>query len=69
MYVLIMNDESIATTKAINHIGELFLNEIEITEEQYEEMNEFPLKLTIENGKVVGWEKTEIEYEPVELEK
>lgn len=69
MYVLILNRNNIALTKGINHIGELFPNEIEITEEQYNQINEFPLKLTIEDGKVVTWEKVIIEPDPTELAK
>lgn len=65
MFTIMVNEKLISFAKSINYIGKLCENEIEITEEQYNEMTEFPLKLTIENGKVISWEKTTIEYEPI----
>lgn len=66
MYVLFLDINGIAVTKGINYLNNLHKNEIEITEKQYNQINEFPLKLTLdENGKVVSWEKAVIEYEPV----
>jgi len=65
-FVVQINKNDIAVCKLINHIGTIFDNEVEITEEQYNEINEFPLKLTIEGRKVVSWEKTTIEYPPAE---
>lgn len=67
-YILMLNNQGIATNTGINHIGELFPNEVEITEEQFNIINEensFPLKLKIVDGKVISWEKTVIEYEPI----
>lgn len=62
--------EQIATGKSIKYDRKYILeNEIEVTEEQYNQINEFPLKLTIENGKVVSWEKTVIELDPEELKR
>lgn len=52
--------EGIALSKSICYI-DLSENEIEITKEQYNQMNEFPLKLTLKDGKVKAWEKTIIE--------
>lgn len=55
-------DGDVCIAKAINHMGIIHENEIEITEEHYNQLKEFPLKLTIdENGKVVVWEKTEFQ--------
>lgn len=59
----------IAVGKLINHTATIKDNEIEITEEQYNQINEFPLKLAIENGVVINWEKTTIETDPTELER
>lgn len=69
MKILLMNEQGIAVAKGINHIGILFPNEVEITEEQYNQINEFPLKLIFdEEGKIISWEKTELPYEePVEI--
>lgn len=64
MYILLLNKGGIASAKGINSLKRLFDNEIEITEEQYNQINEFPLKLTIKDGKVVAWEKIETEHEP-----
>lgn len=62
--------EQIATGKSIKYDRKYILeNEIEVTEEQYNQINEFPLKLTIENGKIVSWEKTVIELDPEELKR
>lgn len=67
MFTIMVNDNGIGVCKSENKIDILARNEIEITEEQYNQMNEFPLKLTLdENGKVAAWEKTEIEYEPAD---
>lgn len=65
LFSLLVEDGNLAMGKSINY-GELSPQfEIEITEVQYNQMNEFPLKLTLdENGKVAAWEKIEIEYEP-----
>lgn len=67
LFSLLVEDGNLAMGKSINY-GELSPRfEIEITEAQYNQMNEFPLKLTLdENGKVAAWEKTEIEYEPAD---
>jgi len=60
-YVLLLNENGICETKAINYIDNNNPNEIEITKEQYNQINEFPLKLTFDkNGKVIEWEKTEL---------
>jgi hypothetical protein len=59
MFTLILSDD-IAVSKAINHTGNKLPCEIEITEEQHNQVNEFPVKLTIENGEVVSWEVAEI---------
>ncbi len=67
-YVLLINKNNISTGKLINHTDNAYDNEIEISKEQYNQIDEFPLKLTIENEKVVSWEKTIIEPDPVELE-
>jgi len=64
-FVLNLNTDKIALSKSINFVNFDSDNEVEITEEQYNEINDFPLKLTIKSGKVVAWEKTEIEYEPI----
>jgi len=67
-YVLFLY-KKMAINKGISYLS-LHDNEIEITEEQYNEINEFPLKLTLdEDGKVIGWEKTEIELDPDESER
>lgn len=67
MFTIMLNNDGIGLCKSENKINKLLQNEIEITKEQYEQMNDFPLKLTLdENGKVVAWEKTEIEYEPID---
>lgn len=63
-HVLIIKND-IAVSKLTNHTDIMYDNEVEITEKQYNEINEFPLKLTIANGKVASWEKTTIEYEPI----
>lgn len=64
-FTLILNN-NIAVTKCINNSNMLTENETEITEEQYNQINEFPLKLIFdENGKVTSWKKTEIKYEPI----
>lgn len=65
-YTLFMNINNIVIGKSICYIN-LTDNEIEITEEQYNEINDFPLKLTLdENGKAISWVKTELPYvEPV----
>ena len=68
MYVLLLlsTDKSIATTKGINYVGKLFPNEVEITEEQYNSMDEFPCSIVVENGKVISWAKTTMpESEPI----
>lgn len=67
-YYLYVNENGQALSKGICYI-ELSNFEIEITEEQYNQINEFPLKLTIENGKVVSWEKTVIELDSEELKR
>lgn len=55
----------VAIGKLINHTGTTQDNEIEITEEQYNQVNEFPLKLILDKDeKVVDWERIEIEYKP-----
>lgn len=65
-FTLILNNNNIAVTKCINNSNMLTENETEITEEQYNQINEFPLKLIFdENGKVTSWKKTEIKYEPI----
>lgn len=63
-YYLYVSGNEFALSKGICYIG-LSQDEIEITEEQYNQMNEFPLKLAIEDGKIVAWERIEREYEPV----
>jgi len=71
-YTLILNKNNplIALSKSIIYLDNTVNdNEIEITEEQYNQITEFPLKLTIENEKIISWEKTTIEPDPVELEK
>ncbi len=68
-YTLVLYSENIAIAKAINHVGGISEIEIEITEEQYNQIDEFPLKLIVENGKVVAWEKTTLEPDFDELEK
>lgn len=65
MFIVVLDENNIATAKGINYIGTLFSNEIEITEEQFNQMVDFPLKLTIKDGQVIAWEKTIIEYEPI----
>jgi hypothetical protein len=68
-YVLNIQN-GICVSKSINYVNSIYNNEIEITEEQYNQMNEFPLKLTLdENGKVVEWEKTTIEPDLIEIQK
>lgn len=67
-YVLNIQN-GICVSKSINYVNSIYNNEIEVTEEQYNQINEFPLKLTIENGKVVAWEKTVIEPDPEELKR
>jgi hypothetical protein len=68
-YVLNIQN-GICVSKSINYVNSIYNNEIEVTEEQYNQMNEFPLKLTLdENGKVVEWEKTTIEPDPIEIQK
>lgn len=68
-YILLMDDATIANGKAIKYIP-LNSNDVEITKEQYNQIDDFPLKLTFEeDGKVVGWEKIEIEPDPDELER
>ncbi len=65
-FVLNLNTDKIAVSKSMNFLDVVFENEIEITEEQYNQINEFPLLLSFDDdGKVVSWEKTEIEYEPI----
>lgn len=69
IFSLLANNDGVVLSKSINHIGVLTENEIEITEEQYNQINEFPLQLTLnENGKVCAWEKTVIKPNPIELE-
>lgn len=71
LFSLLIEDGNLAMGKSINY-GELSpKNEIEITEKQYNQINGFPLKLTLdENGKVIAWKRAEIKYEPaVELPK
>lgn len=68
-YTLILYNENTAISKGINYIENISDIEIEITEEQYNQITEFPLQLTIQDGQVVGWEKTIIEYAPAELQK
>ncbi len=63
---LILNDKGIATGKLINHTDNIYDNETEVTEEQYNIINEFPSELTIEGGKVIEWKKTTIDYPPAE---
>lgn len=66
-YTLPYDVNFVCTSKCIVYVDTLGSNEIEITKEQYNQMTEFPLKLTIEDGKVVAWEKTTIEPNPDEL--
>ncbi len=68
-YVLLLNKNNISTGKLINHTNIEYDNEIEISEKQYNQIDEFPLKLTIEGGKVVAWERTTLEPDFDELEK
>lgn len=67
-YILLMDDATIANGKAIKYIP-LNSSDVEITKEQYNQIDDFPLKLTFDEGKVVGWEKTEIEPDFDELER
>lgn len=68
-YSLFLNN-GLAVSKCICY-SDLSSNEIEITEEQFNQINEFPLKLNInEDNNLVSWEKTELSYEePVEIVK
>lgn len=68
-YVLQIKDDIIAYGKLINHTDRIQDNEIEITEEQYNQINVFPLQLTIVDREVISWEKTTIEFDPIELQK
>nr|WP_312578328.1 hypothetical protein [Sedimentibacter sp.] len=68
-YTLLQNENNIAVSKSINYSDILSGTEIEITEEQYNQINEFPLKLNIENGKVIALEKTIIEPNLEEIQK
>lgn len=61
-YVLLLNKNNIVIGKSICYI-DLTDEELEITEEQYNQIAEFPLQLTIENGIVISWTKTELPYE------
>lgn len=60
--------KGVAITKCINFVEtKSNNNEIEITEEQYNQINDFPLELTLDNdGKVIAWRKVTIEVEPAE---
>lgn len=65
-YGLCLNKDGIAVNKG--EFNKLVRSEqiTEITEEQYNEINEFPLLLIFdEDKKVVAWEKTTIENEPI----
>lgn len=67
MFTIMVNDNGIGVCKSENKIDILARNEIEITEEQYEQINDFPLELTLDNdGKVIAWRKVTIEVEPAE---
>ena len=68
-HTLLLNENNIAISKSINYTDILSGIEIEITEKQYDQINGFPLKLTLKDGKIISWEKTIIEPDPVELEK
>lgn len=62
--LMISKDSNICIAKCINYNGNLQYNEVDITEEQYNQINEFPLLLTLdENGEVISWLKTELPYE------
>lgn len=64
-FYLLIDENKNALSKGICYI-DLTKYEIEITEEQYNQINGFPLKLIFdENGKVTSWKKTEIKYEPI----
>ncbi|MBP1926836.1 hypothetical protein J2Z76_002706 [Sedimentibacter acidaminivorans] len=64
-YVFIMS-EGIAVGKAINYTDVKYDNEIEVTQEQYEQTNTFPLISTINDEGKVLWNATE--YYPSKLE-
>lgn len=63
MYKLIVKNEDVAIVKVDTINDCLEADEIEITEEQYENITELPLKLTLENERVVAWEKTKLSIE------
>lgn len=65
-YTILLNKDMIAIGKSICYI-DLTENEIEITEEQYNQINKFPLILTFdEYGKLIAWEQTELPHEASE---
>jgi hypothetical protein len=64
MFTLKLIKDNVAIAKCIVYTNDIHKNEIEISEEQYNEINEFPSKLTFDkDGKIITWKKTELPIE------
>jgi hypothetical protein len=64
-YTLLLNRDGIAIGKSLCYI-DLSDDEIEITEEQYEQINELPLELTFNQvGELISWTKIILPVEEV----